>query len=477
MTRETKSGKLPFMTLAGYGAGTAGDSMPYTLFFTYFIFFMTDVAGVDPAIAGTISFVAIVWQGVTGPIFGYLTDNTRNPKGRRRPFMMKAMIPYVVFIILMFAPVKFDGNAQWIFYLIMAMAMWTCYSAYKGPWDALGAELTDNYKERNMIRFSTGIWAYPLNWIAQSGVMAIVGFFAVKNMAAEGWFYGAIVCAAVVATCGVFCIKTTKGRESMNYIKAVDNEHVSNKRGIVDMFKQYISFLKVKGFRTLVIFQFVFLIGYTIILNGLVYVLSYCAGLSEGQQATFWTINTVICIVLLPVITGIANKIDKKIAITLFIFLNIAINVAFYFIGVSSMLAALVFSLGGAFATTAFYGVFYSLIYDCCDLYELVTGERKEGGIMATALLAQTFGSAVASLVYGWLLKLINYDGMSVPTGETLDGILMMNTIAPSVFMGISLIFLIRYKMTQEKFDAVRQAVEDKKEGKEVDMAQFKDII
>lgn len=476
MTTE-KKGRLPFLTLAGYGAGTAGDSMPYTLFFTYFIFFMTDVAGIDPAIAGTVSFIAIVWQGVTSPIFGYLTDNTKNTKGRRRPFMLKALIPYVIFIALMFAPVHFGGNAQWIFYLVMTMAMWTCYSAYKGPWDALGAELTENYKERNNIRFSTGIWAYPLNWIAQSGVMAIVGFFAVKNMAAEGWFYGAIVCAVTVAICGIFCIKTTRGRENMEYLKHIDKDAQSNKRGIVDLFRQYISFLKVKCFRTLVIFQFIFLIGYTIILNGLVYVLSYCANLSEGQQATFWTINTVICIVLLPLITAVANMIDKKIAITAFIILNIVINVIFYFIGVSSMMAALVFSLGGAFATTAFYGVFYSLIYDCCDVYELATGERKEGGIMATALLAQTFGSACASLVYGWLLKLIHYDGMSVPTGDTLNGILMMNTLAPSVFMAISLVFLLRYKMTQEKFDAVKQAIHDKKEGNAVDMTQFKDLI
>ena len=464
------------ISLVGYGSGTAGDSMPYTLFFTYFVFFMTDVAGIDPGIAGTISFVAIVSQAITGPIFGYLTDNSTNPKGRRRPFMLKSLIPFMFFIAFMFFPIGLTGTAQWIYYLVMAIGMWTCYSAYKGPWDALGAELTDDYKQRNMIRFSTGAWAYPFNWVAQSFVLIVVGVFAAKGAIGMGWFWGVVVCAVLSGIFGVVACATTKGRENMEYLNHVE-ETKSQKKGIIDLFKGYAEFLKVKSIRTLVIFQFTFLIGYTVILNGLVYVLSYNANLNEGQQATFWTLNTVICIVLLPVITAVANKIDKKIAIALFILLNVILNVIFFITGVSSMTAALIFSLGGAFTTTAFYGVFYSLLYDCCDIYELATGERKEGGLMAMALLAQTLGSAFASLVFGWLMQAIKYDGLGVPDASQMQGILAINTIVPAVLMLVALFILLRYKMTGEKFEAVKQAIADRKEGKDVDMSQFKDII
>lgn len=77
--------KVPMPVKIGYGIGTAGDSVPYNLFFTYFLFFLTDVAGVNPAVAGIISFIAVMWDAVTDPAVGFLSDNTKNPNGRRRP--------------------------------------------------------------------------------------------------------------------------------------------------------------------------------------------------------------------------------------------------------------------------------------------------------------------------------------------------------------------------------------------------------
>ena len=69
-------GKLPFKVKLGYGVGTVGDSIPYTLFFTYFIFYLTDYVGLSAALAGVISFVAVLWQAVTGPIIGFVSDNS-----------------------------------------------------------------------------------------------------------------------------------------------------------------------------------------------------------------------------------------------------------------------------------------------------------------------------------------------------------------------------------------------------------------
>ena len=64
------SAHVPISVKIGYGLGGAGDSIPYNLFFTYFLFFLTDVAKVNPAIAGTISFIAILWDAVTALISG-----------------------------------------------------------------------------------------------------------------------------------------------------------------------------------------------------------------------------------------------------------------------------------------------------------------------------------------------------------------------------------------------------------------------
>ena len=116
--KEKNTGKLSSFTKIGYGFGTAGDSIPYTLFFTYFIFYLTDIAGVSAAIAGVVSFLAIVWQGITGPIIGYMSDNSTNPKGRRRPLIIKIIVPYAIILVLLFTPVPFAGGGKAAYYLI-----------------------------------------------------------------------------------------------------------------------------------------------------------------------------------------------------------------------------------------------------------------------------------------------------------------------------------------------------------------------
>ena len=470
--KEKNTGKLSSFTKIGYGLGTAGDSIPYTLFFTYFIFYLTDIAGVSAAIAGVVSFLAIVWQGITGPIIGYMSDNSTNPKGRRRPLIIKIIVPYAIILVLLFTPVPFAGGGKAAYYLIMAMLLWTCYSAYKGPWDALGAELTQDYNERNMIRFFVAICAYPACLVAQSGTMAVVGSFSAKGNAASGWFYAAILCAAVTLVACFISWRTTAGHE------IVQAEHSSeHKSGIADLFKQYAALLKIRAYRVCIIFQFIFMIGYTIMMNLTVYILSYNAGLSATQQSIFWLTNTITCIIALPLVTVVANKVNKKACIYIFSVLFVAIAVAFYFIGITGFVSALLFAFGAALATTAFFGIFYSLIYDCCEVYELVTGERREGGIMALAQFAQTMGSAVAGLAAGGLLTLVGYTGSGVESADTMHGLLTITTIVPAAVILISLVMLTRYKLTKEKFDKVKAAIEDKKAGKEVDMTQFKDLI
>lgn len=473
MEKNMRSGKLPAKVKFGYGLGTVGDSIPYTLFFSYFIFYLTNYVGMAPALAGTISFLSVLWNAVAGPVVGYLSDHSKSPKGRRRPLLAATIIPYALVIILSFAPVPFSGTAAFVYYLIIGMLFQTGYAAWKGAWDALGAELTQDYTERNNVRFCISLAAYPALIIASSGPIFMVGLF--PDDPRMGWFIGAIVCAGIVAIGGVICWATTKGYE---YMEHLDNTSAENEKrlGVINMVKGYGRILKAKAYRRLTIMQFVFCLGYTVLTNATVYCLTYNAGLSESQQSIFWVINSVIALVLSPVIVGFANKFDKKLSVYVFISVTIVGYFVFYFIGISGFVGALLFAVSIGFATTVFYGVMYSLIYDCCDIHELATGERAEGSIMAMSQLAQTLASSVAGLLFGMLLTMIGYDPANI-TEQTVHGILTIVTIVPAVFAIASLLILALYKVTPKRFQNVLDAIEARKEGKEIDLSEFKDII
>jgi len=457
----------------GYGLGTAGDSITYTVFFTYFIFFLTDVAGVAPAWAGMISTIAIVWNAVIGMVIGHISDNSTNPKGRRRPMMFKAIIPLGIVFVLMFAPVNFGEAANAVYYLIMAVLLWTLYAAYVNPWTALGAEITQDYDERNLLRFWVGILAMPANWIAQSGIMVVVGIFAVKGQDDIGWFAGAIMCAAVLVICGLICYKATEGRE----IALPEHREGEEKVKMISIFKEYFSLLKIKSYRRLCCFSIIFMIGYTIMMNLIVYLLTYNACLSENQQAVFWTVNMFVSLVSIPIVTFVANHVDKKFSTMIFIFFYVVFAVVFFFLGIDNFVEATLFGFVVGFATSSYYGIFFSLVYDISELDELANGRRREGEIVSMSLFVQTIGSALATTCTGLCLTAIGYTGVGEESAATVHGILTINTLVPAAIILISLIFLLAYRVNRARFDEVKQAIEDKKAGKEIDLSEFKDII
>ena len=86
--------KLSIGDKLGYAIGAFGDTVPLNIFNFYFLFFLTDIAGISPVKGGMISSVAVLWNAVCDPFVGFLSDKSCSRYGRRRSFMMKTIVPY-----------------------------------------------------------------------------------------------------------------------------------------------------------------------------------------------------------------------------------------------------------------------------------------------------------------------------------------------------------------------------------------------
>lgn len=148
----SESKRVPFSTVAAYGAPAMGAGYMYLLLSLYVMKFATDVLLIAPAIMGAIYSLSRIWDAISDPLVGYLSDRTSSRLGRRRSWMLGSILPISVGFYMVFAPpldLSETGLAIW-----MAIAVIGFYSAmtlFFVPHLSMGAELSDDYHERSRL--------------------------------------------------------------------------------------------------------------------------------------------------------------------------------------------------------------------------------------------------------------------------------------------------------------------------------------
>jgi GPH family glycoside/pentoside/hexuronide:cation symporter len=82
------SERLSLKTKLAYGVGELGKEIPGNILVFFLLFFLTNVAGLNPSLAGSVLLVTKVWDAINDPLIGWLSDRTRSPLGRRYPWML-----------------------------------------------------------------------------------------------------------------------------------------------------------------------------------------------------------------------------------------------------------------------------------------------------------------------------------------------------------------------------------------------------
>ena len=113
--------------------------------YVYIPKFYTDVVGIDIAAAGLLLFGVRIFDALTDPVMGTLSDNTRSRFGRRRPYILMGSVLIAAALIFLFNPPAADPKwstlwfAGWIYALFL---FWTLVAV---PYESLGPEITFDY--------------------------------------------------------------------------------------------------------------------------------------------------------------------------------------------------------------------------------------------------------------------------------------------------------------------------------------------
>ncbi len=465
-----RSGKLPFSDRFFYGTGELSDGIPYNLYYIYFLYFLTDIAGINPAAAGTVSLIAVMWDAVTDPIVGYFSDNSKSKYGRRRPFMLAGAIPGYIILMLLFAPFSFGGQTGFIYYVIIAILFWTSYKIFVIPYFALGAELTQDFNERNTLRIFCSVFLAIAVWIASAGPMVIVGKVTASGGTEKAaWFYAAAVFGAISLLGAFLCWRFTRGKELMNNTSEEEPSRFIN---------NFIELFRIKPFRTIFLSILFYCVNFSITTAAFVYLMSNNLKLDAEKQALYWTLFSIFSIVTLPLIGAIAKKLGKKSAFILLNIVGIAGCILFSLIGIHNFTQLLIFAALFNIGNVCFWCIGYSMMYDCCEVDEFINGKRREGAITGFSSFSQKLGSAIGMGLSGILLNFAGYNGEAAEqTEKALNGILQLNTLVPGILIAVSVIFIFLYPLNSKRFEALLKALELKRKGEPYTTEGFEEVL
>ena len=346
-------------------------------------------------VLGLITALSRVFDAVTDPLIASLSDRSKNPKGRRIPFMRIAAIPLAVVTVLLFcAPVpdlsKSGINIAWIsvfvvlFYLFMTM--------YCTPYNALISEFGKTQEDRMFI--STAI---SLTFFAGTMLAYTPFVFAGMLKGAVGFNWSYRICFIVLAVIACVCMLIPT-------FKLKEKDFVDTKPSEANMFKSLAATFKNKSFRVFALSDIMYWVGLTLFQTGLPFFVKVSMKLDESNTMLFMGGMTVLSACFYPFVSALVRKFGKKkLVITGFLGLALAYTVT-ALIGVlpflTGMLPGIIICVIAAFPMALLGIIPQAIVADVAEADGIETGENREGMFFAARTFAMKWGQALAMLVF-----------------------------------------------------------------------------
>lgn len=195
---NAKLKKMTWRTYLAYGAADLYGGGCFFIVTTFSMYYLVNVIGLHPALAGLIPAIGKFWDAVSDPMMGYIADNTpQNRFGKRRVWFLISILPIALSFILIWAPVHIENQAgKFIFYTIAYIIFFTVATVSYIPYAALSAEITKDFTERNKLNGTRIMFSFIATLLGGLLAQPIIDYF---HGGALGYFVMSCVFALIFA--------------------------------------------------------------------------------------------------------------------------------------------------------------------------------------------------------------------------------------------------------------------------------------
>lgn len=410
--------ELPRTTRFAFGLGQVAEGLKNFGFNLFVLFYYNSVLGLSGSLCGLAIAIALIFDAVSDPLMGSISDNHRSKWGRRHPFMVVAAIPLALAFFGLFAPPAGLGSTGLFLWLTgFAVVTRLMMTVYHVPHIALGAELTANFAERTRIVATRQVFGYVATF-----AMAAIGFgyfFSDERggrmnpdaYAPFALFMSAVMVLTILASAWwtrdqiPFLPISRSGAVKGNIVRRVLAEAMSafKNPSFRKLFTGVLALYVLVGSETalaLYVYEFFWsLSSREILLLSLVYPMGLIAGAmfttrlhqiwEKSPILIFGTVGWSLC-QFFPIVGRLLDVVPENGTTALIVFLVI------------------IRFLQGALVQQG-YASFSSMMGDIADEHELATGRRQEGIFFGVVSFSGKAASGLGSFIAGVALDVISW--------------------------------------------------------------------
>lgn len=477
--------RVPLKEKICYGIGGLMDGGGVSMMSCVMLKYMTSM-GIAMAVASTIMMVAKIWDAVTDPFMGFISDNTRGKWGRRKPYMFFGGISLLIAIFLVFLPIRDWGVSVQGFtaYIIIMYLVWnTCSTITQVPYCSMASDITPSFRERNnantvklvFTAAASGI-GYVLPLLFVEALIRENGYLFMPNLSpTDFWLCMSIVFGVLfgggLIICGLFV------KERIN--PKTPKQKFNAKRFVNNYAEPY----KNRSYRWhIVMYASAFMCMDMISALAVYYATDVWHGheLFGMEMSSLFIIAPlmVAAVVMFPVARIMMDKKSKQFAFRMGLPCYIGGGIMLAAMDPSWAppilvpIVALIMGLGFGGAQMMPWIIFP----DTVDVAEMATGKRPTGTYSGMMTLARKIAGALGVGIVGWVIGAAGYKENT--TGDAsiyidqpdsaLLAIRLVIGIAIAVFIAIALFASFKYKITSKKLDRIRYFIEARKSGAEL---------
>ena len=455
---SARRSQLPFGTLLGYGAGNFAYALLGLVVAVNLQFFYTDYVGLTPGLVSWSLLLARMFDAITDPLMGYLSDRTNTRIGRRRPFILLSALPLGVAFYYLFTPPEVASpeahqGMLLAYMLALYIATYFLWTVGAVPYYSLGAELTDDYDERTKVIAVRESWA--LAGLLGATVLPAYLIHAYGGRLGYSFMGGALGLGTTLflILSGVVTRERPefRGRPSMN------------------PYASWLATLRNPHFRRF-LFAFVFsaiagAVPAVLVIYISVYVIGTPTWWAEWTPEWLPTWSYYLLVYFssgalsLPIWNWCSARLGKRTTWGIAIAIATVTSAGCFWLDEDTVGYFTILLVFGGASFGNYISLPASIVADLIDYDEVHTGLRREGSYFAIWAFARKFGDAVTGFAALQVLEHVGYVPGEEQTETVKTWMVWMYSWFPAIFYLLSALALYRFTFSRADLDEAQRQI------------------